>query len=122
MKKNYFVNYIIFFSMIAAFIGEINVYQLNNYLEEEILAIAKNIDNYYESANKIYKAEEIKTLMERFKYNYIDFPYNKSNDQIFISGFSHVSGKPLLNISLYISKDEYSIHGITQDLGIPGMA
>jgi hypothetical protein len=118
-KKNYFLNYILLISILFAFLGEVHVDYLYNYLEKEMLFIVNSIENYY--GNKKYNASEIKNLLEIYEYKKIGTYYNDPNNGFYFIGIRRLHGKPLMNLSFYMNDDYYIISGITQILGIPYM-
>ena len=59
-KKNYILNYLLLFSIIGFFIGELYYKSLNDYLKNEMLYIAKKIDNLYENNDNDLNVYKIK--------------------------------------------------------------
>ena len=120
-KRKFILIYVLIFSIVAAFFGEQYVDYLNNYLEDEIKFLAKSIENNDKITDNKYNTSEIVIMLKKYNYDKIEFPYNNANDMIAINGFTRKPGKPLMNLTFKISDNYFSISGIMQLIGIPGM-
>ena len=118
-KKINILCFLIIFSIITTFIGEINRNYVNKYFENEIIFFVNEIENYYINTNEKNNIDELLKLFYNYDHNKSYF--RKSNDGFGFSSFRRRKNEPLLNIGFTFKDDYYIIRGITQTLGIPGL-